>query len=307
MCIKTNLWKHANFCKERLRIAGKIQRGEAVKNGLLLLPIRVAKSQFYAKIIANVRDDIVRLIILTDPLILSFGQRQFKKYGHESHQQYYLSQKVRELGRLLECVKIIDPNISMLEECLHPNNWEVVLQAVKKVAGHKDTSNKYKTPSLPLKLGHSLIKCAKMLKAEGIIEGNSEKRKVAEDFALLYQIEWNERISGQALATLDTNSYNKPKLLPLVEDVAKLHSYLSVQANSLTKVIQSDPKCYSDLAEVCLAKIILFNRKGSGEVERMKVSEFTDSLKAPEEADPDVKLALTAFEQRGTSEKGRLY
>ena len=105
-----------------------------------------------------------------------------------------------------------------------------------------------------------------------------KKRKNAENFLQLYHSEWNDRISLHALATLDVNKYNKPRLVPLVQDLAKLHSYLETKSVTLAEEMQVDLACYPELAEVCLVQIILFNRKRSGEAERIKLSEYKEAL-----------------------------
>ena len=64
-----------------------------------------------------------------------------------------------------------------LEECINPKNWELLLQDVRKVAGHNIESNMYRTSSLSLKLGYTLSKCAKLMKSEAIIQDDAEKKK----------------------------------------------------------------------------------------------------------------------------------
>ena len=99
------------MCKEINRSSDeKKVRGESVKNGKMLLPVKVGKNELYEHVLMNMKDDNVRLLIEGDALIIGYGQRQFEKYGHEKHQRNYISQKLRELGRLLECIMMIDPS-----------------------------------------------------------------------------------------------------------------------------------------------------------------------------------------------------
>lgn len=121
--------------------------------------------------------------------------------------------------------------------------------------------NTYKTPSLPLTLGHSLSKCAKILKTNAIIEENDA--------------DLEERISAHALATLHNDKLNKQLLVPLAEDVVLLNNYLCTTAASLKESLKNgvDESKYSELAEVCLAHIILFNRKRSGEAARITIKQ----------------------------------
>lgn len=55
--------------------------------------------------------------------------------------------------------------------------------------------------------------------------------------------------------------------VPLAEDVVLMNKYLSKTSVSLKESLKKgiDGTKYSELAEVCLAQIILFNRVRSGE------------------------------------------
>ena len=69
---------------------------------------------------------------------------------------------------------------------------------------------------------------------------------------------WSETISSHALMTLHTKKFNKPELLPLVEDVTKLSNHLKDKVEDLMKKDFTDPVHYCSLAKVCLAQVILF-------------------------------------------------
>lgn len=69
------------------------------------------------------------------------------------------------------------------------------------------------------------------------------------------------------------NKYNKPKLLPLVEDVVKISKYIDRRWKELE--LTSD--CYRGYCQVILAQIIHFNRKRGGEAEWMTLKNFQDA------------------------------
>ena len=132
----------------------------------------------------------------------------------------------------------------------------------------------------------------------------------------LYQCEW-ERISTHAHSTLSLNRYNKPKLLPVVADVSKLHKYLQAQALLLKEEMKVITwKKYAEFSKVCLAQVILFNRKRSGEAERVSLAEFQKAINADLELDEaDMSSVLTKFEMQlvkthtrieTTGKKGRM-
>ncbi|KAJ8313910.1 hypothetical protein KUTeg_008471 [Tegillarca granosa] len=102
----------------------------------------------------------------------------------------------------------MNTKIYCLEQCFLPKNWELLLSAVKNVAGFCKESGKYDIPTLPVKLGHSLSKCAKVLRTKAIMEDNEDVKKSVEGFLKLYEDEWNERISVKARQTLYDAKFN---------------------------------------------------------------------------------------------------
>lgn len=265
--------------------------------GKLLLPIVGTSKGFYENIFIKMRDDAVKLEIQKDPLVLQFAERLYEKNGANLHQHQYISQRLRELGRLLIQLKSDQTEITSIRTAINPINWDTLIHSIKTLAGLDEKKNTYKTPSLPLKLGHSLSKCAKILKTNAIIEENDADRKIADNFLTLYQSDWEERISAHALATLHNDKFNKPLLVPLAEDVVLLNSYLCTSAASLKESLKNkvDETKYSELAEVCLAQIILFNRKRSGEAARITINQYNEGL-TNKPLNKEIEKSLSKFE-----------
>lgn len=102
------------------------------------------------------RRDNVSIICKNDELILTLGQRLYSSLDKESHNVQYISQKMREMGRLLQAIKADNPSVETLQECIQPCFFDKVVKAVRICAGYDTSTQKYSTPSLALKLGHSL-------------------------------------------------------------------------------------------------------------------------------------------------------
>ncbi|KAJ8313192.1 hypothetical protein KUTeg_009255 [Tegillarca granosa] len=167
-----------------------------------------------------------------------------------------------------------------------------------KKAGYDEQSQMFKTPSLALKIGQSLEKCARYKRSDAIKENNKCKQKEAEDFLCLYKSDWKDDVSSVASNSLNDQKYNKAQLLPLTDDVVKLNKHLQSTANSLCKKIGNNPDLYSKLAQVLLTQVILFNRRRSGEAERMLLEGFNDAIKnGSGRPDPVVMSTLTEFEK----------
>lgn len=129
-------------------------------------------------------------------------------------------------------------------------------------------------------------------------ENNDDKIKIADTFVSLYENDWTDIISSQALSSLHEKKYNKPMLIPLVEDVKKLNIYLDTEAKRVCLQVKDNPHLYAELAQICLAQVILFNRRRSGEAERMTLSAFSEAIKTGSGKPDNVVLStLNAFEK----------
>lgn len=293
---RSEIWNHSKYCVAK----GDKKIDNPVKNGSLLIPIPNCNNEFRETVLNTMRDDKIKLIIQSDPRILEFGMRLNNRHGKDAHQIHYISQKLRELGRLAFEGKSLSNNVKGVDDLLKSKNWDIMIAAVKNIAGYDHKSRSYTTPSLALKIGHSMQKCAKYLRSEGRREDNDEKKETGKGFLELYKSDWNDCISCHALTTLSDRKYNKPLLLPIVEDVVKLNTYLREQIGDITKTIKNnfDVDKYTRLSQMCLAFVILFNRRRSGETERMTVKAFLDAGKKNALPDDVVLNSLNKFERK---------
>ena len=101
-------------------------------------------------------------VVTTDSLILDYGSSLCEKLG--TAKAHDISQRMRHLAHLPTELRTLPasrlPRCS-LEEYLKPERFDHVEAAVKSLCSFEDKSgeNRFGTPSLALKLGHSLKKC----------------------------------------------------------------------------------------------------------------------------------------------------
>ena len=152
-------------------------------------------------------------------------------------------------------------------------------------------ANKYKTPSLALKLRHSLKKCCTVAICSSIKENDGENCQSLEDFIYLCDKTWSTEVSSVALSTLTSNKMNKPQRISLTSDIQKLNQYIAAESKKCQAQLESDTnaECWQTLARVTLVSIILFNRRRAGETERLLLDEYkkrsTDNLSVKDIAD----------------------
>ena len=249
-------------------------------------------------ILGMMKRDEFSILVRNDPLITSYGEKLFQKHGHLEHLHQHISCKMRELARLVTAARKLDSGVTWLAECLSPDKFDMVVKAVKELCGFAQEENKYKTPSLALKLGHSLKKCCAIAVCSSIKANDAEKRQSLEDFMYLCDKTWSTEVSSAALSTLASNKMNKPQLIPLTSDIQMLNQYIAAESKKCQAQLESDTdaESWQTLARVTLVSVILFNRRRAGETERLLLNEYnkrsTDNLSVKDIAD-----SLSAVEQ----------
>ncbi|XP_070411296.1 uncharacterized protein [Nothobranchius furzeri] len=295
--LRKHFWRHAHKCKAKPlqdeQESGRVLTLASMVDSSLCQQI----SQSVWKLLSVMRDDEVATAVRSDFNILQLAQSFFNKHGQDPTKHEYIRQKIREVGRLLLILRK-DYSVYNLEEAVRPSNFHTLVQAVKKVSGFDEEKHSFQTPSLALKLGHSLHKICDIINCKALMTGDCELKKSTQAFKKLYSTKWSELVSHTALTTLDDKHFNKPSTLPFTEDVKRLHQHLEKVGNSASETLKCDPspQAYGELCKTTLSKIILFNRRRGGEVSKMHLSAFAMRDTSP--LHKDVALGLSQFEQK---------
>lgn len=88
--------------------------------------------------------------------------------------------------------------------------------------------------------------------------------------------EWSTRISSNALSTLHARKKSAADLLPITSDLVKLGNYLDKEIKVAKEHVNTN---YSRLASLTLARIILFNKRRSGEAAKMTLNNYASRPK----------------------------
>lgn len=234
-------------------------------------------------------------VVRNDVALMQYGQSLFNRHGHDSTKHEYIRQKLRELGRFLIKLREQTPSVT-LEDAIKPSNFMNMVEAVKLTAGYNENSHSYKTPSLALKIGHSLLKVSEILQCNALIAENTDLAYSTETFQKLYRAKWSEYISHTALCTISDAKYNKKTKLAHTEDIMKLSHYILENVRTACKALSTDPceRNYSSLAKLALTQIILFNRRRVGEVSKIPMKNVLDR----DDSYTRMDLGLSPFETK---------
>lgn len=299
--VRKELWRHVRRCPCRPHGEGSEEPTGRTRVLTMATAQQTVFSQHFSsgmwKILSSMKMDETGLAVKNDLSIVHFAQSLYNRHGQDPTKHEYVRQKLREVGRLLVCLRS-DFSIHSMEEAIKPSNFEMVVKAVHKVAGFDEEKLSYRKPSLALKLGHTLNKMCNIIHCRALMTEDDSLVKSAETFSKLYTSKWCELVSHSALNTLSCVKYNKPATLPFTEDVRTLHLYLQKSADaafsSLTE--EATPKTYAELNKVILAQIILFNRRRAGEVSKMRLKSFEERDRT--KLHQDVAMALSKLEQQ---------
>uniref|UniRef100_A0A9J8A5I7 SET domain-containing protein n=1 Tax=Cyprinus carpio carpio TaxID=630221 RepID=A0A9J8A5I7_CYPCA len=288
------LWRHVRNCPQKsVEVETRVGR----KRIHIDLPKAETVHEAVWKIACEMNQDDISLVVRSESDILSLGESMYNGRKPNEKRNDYIRQKMREMARLLIAARATTP-LKTTEDLVMPSNFPHVIQAVRSVAGYDLDTNSYKTPSLALKLGHSLAKVAGIVQCNAIIANRNVIAESAKQFATLYEKRWAESISSAALGTLHQAKWNKPHVLPFTQDVHLLHKFLATERAKCMKDLEEDPniKSFGNLAQVTLTQVVLFNRRRQGEVSKIELQAFTSRNRT--ELNPDIMTGLTEFERK---------
>ena len=146
------LWKHQKTCVGPSKTGGR----SCQAHGRMLLS---GESTRFSEITSSMKDDSVTCIVKSDRLIRRYGQQLTEKHGDKSHLKSMISASCCELARLVEVTQQ-EEGISSLEDSICPQAFDKLKKCVRILTGYDENQNVYKNPSLAMKLGGSIKKCA---------------------------------------------------------------------------------------------------------------------------------------------------
>lgn len=223
------------------------------------------------------KNDEISEIVRKNDLIVKFGAANYEKVGRKNAN--YVSQRMRQLARLMQILRSKSNSEACLQDYMDTSKFDELVLGVKDLCQFQKEAE-IGIPSLALKLGHSLKRCAKVLKSTSLRAKDEALIKETKRFLDLFEAEWTNEISSRSLATLGNRKQNKPEYLPLAEDLTVLRKHLDSKIGHLLRCLKddkaSDAGCelWKNLAKATLARIRIFNKRRSGEMEALQIAQF---------------------------------
>lgn len=297
-----NLYKHYKTCRGR---PGKLLHTRSVKRNSKALMTSInplANEVLLKNIIPPMHHDDIFEILRKDKLIILFGNHLTPKY--KGHQEYIIRNQMRTMARYLKIITELCPEIDELSKLFTPRYFEISFQAVNMLAGF-DLSGTYKSPKTALQMIQFLKICCGILKNHYIMTEKSKKRrKRVLEFQGLLEVEAAGRINKPAHKNLVNNSRQKIvqtlKKLPASNDIEKFKGYLFKTAKTKFQELKEYGfkfEFWKELAEVVLLYLVVYNKKRSGESNRILTTDFENLQQLSNTALPEIYDGLTEAEK----------
>lgn len=123
--------------------------------------------------------------VKADWLICKYGNKLMGTQDGSQRSYEYVSQKLRELGRLLLAAKSLDHKVQNLQDLLVPGQLSLVLSAARKASG-------YRWSRPPLALKTTLKTVCEIAIGESLQGGDWEAAARTTDFYHLLGRDWDE-------------------------------------------------------------------------------------------------------------------
>jgi hypothetical protein len=258
--------------------------------------------QFVVDVLGTLRSDAITSTIKKDELIIAFGQSLYKRLGR--YRSTEIAQRMRLLGRLLNHINKSNGFTKVtLMDCIDGRHFDDVLAGVEQLCGGSmDETGRciFLKPSLGTKLGHSLLKCAKLKKTKAIRNNSKKMEAQADRFIALHQSDWVDSISSKALMTLKLKRLKGPEQLPQTQDLIKLKEHLEKRIASLMSTLKRHYcfSTYRNLLEYALAALILFNKRRGGEASKLLLSAYTGRQDWNHASNQEIVSSLSEMEKK---------
>lgn len=255
----------------------------------LMLPVGYNVSERFKEcILSKMSGDEIYKTMKRDWLIMLYGEAEFRRLGYDTRYHRTIIDRCRELARLLLTASKQDPNITRLNQLFFPNKYKLLRDSVLELSGFDDVTGTFDTPSLALKLGFTIKKCANLIKGE-YLEDEILRLRIPDldTFLSLLESKWETEVSAHARRTLVERKWNTPKRMPLAKDIQILNKYLKERCLILQPLLEAEPnkKVFEELTEITLIMTIILNRRRVGEVQLINLKDYEKIRKGDPESD----------------------
>ena len=269
---KTAVAKHRQYCPAAEAIPMTKGRGNIWKpqvHTCAHLPISANAGGAIKAVLDSMQSSELNMLIRTDDLIVRYGEEELQSASASTHHSHIRS-RLRLLGRFLLEARKQAQEIQTLTDCIDQKYFSEVIDVTKTLANYSPETNKYGIPSIPLKIGTALRRCAVHVVDQAKEMKDESLKKKASHFLSMCQTDWAIEVSSAALeCTRQHLKETKQKetthsiRISQTSDIKTVCLHLQNKATRLVESLHAlnSIETWRDLAEITAVQIILFNRQ----------------------------------------------
>lgn len=238
-------------------------------------------------ILSSFQQDAIGNLCVTDELIVSFGNREFKKIRTQKDKQIErrvtLKTKMRRLGTLYDCFKrkcrASSVEVSSAVDMFKRTNFTILEDSIYSLTS--ENGDKVKN-GLKVALGYVLKNVCKYLHGEYLIQGKDAEAAEINRFLAVLNFYWGSLFGDAEYANSIKRQevLRKPQKLPKEQDIKTLRDFTLKKIQDLTDdtyLFVANIE-YSLLRDLVVSRLTLFNARRGGEPSRLLLEEWNDAL-----------------------------
>ncbi|XP_052229409.1 uncharacterized protein LOC127843707 isoform X6 [Dreissena polymorpha] len=312
-CVNCREWMLLSGLKKHFRTCAKGEKRGMGKKDLVITAQILAghvvgkpSKMMLEEVYRIMKDDECSRTAKNDVLILSLGESWLRRnIDNNDKRKYYASGRMRLCARLLIALKAQQLQTKSEEnevtcetmwDFLMPSKFDDFVTASLAVSmPHMDDMEDLRAPSNAIKLKYDIrrllnAKYAYLLRASDVV---SNEIKQCKRFLKLMEIEWGERVTKVARTVLQTRRLTETKEVPAPDDVEKLTRHL---VNELENT-KMTPENYARIVQLCQTRLLLFNKRRSGELEVLNLQSYLQRSSSLSDLDESISKDLTEVEK----------
>uniref|UniRef100_A0A6P7G5J9 Uncharacterized protein LOC114336163 n=1 Tax=Diabrotica virgifera virgifera TaxID=50390 RepID=A0A6P7G5J9_DIAVI len=226
------------------------------------------------EIFPSMRDDDITANITHDNLVIAYANQLATKYSSSRHHYNMIRNRMRHISRVLTKMKKISNTISDTQSIFDPQHFDFFIQAVHRIAGF--TNGKFSVPSFGPSSVTLFSQLGDVLETEAIKRKDIVLEQNVQRFLKLLRTTSNSLINKVAIANRTQIQRTQKVMLPFTHDVRLLFTKLEEKIASLANKIKLKftKNTWVELTKLMLVKLMVYNRKRPGDVEKAQIIEY---------------------------------
>ncbi|XP_033751889.1 uncharacterized protein LOC117335804 [Pecten maximus] len=316
---------HHKHCQIHRKTSVKTKRKDLVFQAQVLAGhVKNEPSSLMSKeVLPIMTRDVISKTAQNDQLIMALGESWLRRNrGNPEKRKYYASTRMRLCARLILALPDVksdektdlkdgnegDEDVDLEEQVpkaddpkglwcyLKPKHFDdLVLAAVKCAIPNADDEEDLLAPSNAIKLKYDLHRLINSKWAMIVKNGSAddEEARGCKTLRALMDLEWGEKVTRFARLVLARRKYEYKNELPSLKDIEQITKFLMKELNQL----ELAPRNFRRLVILCQARLLLYNKRRSGEVETIKLQCYASRSRSSDDIDESLESDLTPVER----------